>query len=74
MKLSPLFDENGSIHKILLLLVIGVVAALTSVVAIATTADHEGGILSRKPDSLPVPERDDQFGRELSKGKFLVAG
>lgn len=75
MKLSPLFDENGAFHKVAVIIVLGVMAALlTSVVAVATTADHEGVMLSRKPDSLPVPERDDRFGRELSKGKFLVAG
>ncbi len=74
MNLSPFFDDNGTFRKAALLIVLGFVAALTSAAAVATTADHEGSMLARKPDSLPVPERDDRFGRELSKGRFLVAG
>ena len=55
MKLSPLFDENGAFHKVAVIIVLGVMAALlTSVVAVATTADHEG-VLVRQTAWTPPP-------------------
>jgi len=78
MKKSSVSDRRRPIRKTMVTAVLAIAMSLLTIVpemAVTGTPlpDHRDAfLLSRNPDSPQMPEPD-QFDRELSKGKFLIA-